>query len=160
MAVDTTIGYSGGFVPTKPVLELMDDWMERIEADSPFQAISMLILELWPEGVIGLDLVEIGKTKYERTLRQLREQKWVNFDKADRIVCRLGGWRQSPGLEKAYERVNLLALDARHPTCPEARANVTEYLRGLKLELRSIAAVARATSLTPRLVSSTLEAAA
>ena len=136
--------YAGGYVPTKPVVDLMDTWIAEQDSTSRYASIGLLICEIWPEEVEGLELKQIYQTKYERLLRNYRVRKWMMFDAADLIVTHLGGWGQSEELAEAYRKVNLAQVDLTYPTCPEVREKTVQRLRNMAAELGGPTRVAQA----------------
>jgi len=128
-------GYKRGFVPAKPIVALIDEYLEE-NADVDRGPMRRLIFEIF-----GADQNEVDVRNEERSIRRLRDQRWMGFDRADLFVTRLGGWMQNAKLQEAYRKVNLLPIDLRHPTCRQVHRENKKWISQRLKELGSLQAL-------------------
>lgn len=122
-------------IPAAPIVRVIRAWLERewAEHQETFRdGDESVVRRLNPTH----RLCELVGFDEENLSKLLNKQKWVDFDKADKILTRLhlvDQWTRDPELAAIYEGLDLTPLDLTRPTCEaaeqEARERVLELLR-------------------------------
>ncbi len=112
-------------LPAAPIIRLVDLWIRENEPEGArfgannlgvMAATDMAAQLIWPGCFY---LTKAGKTKSHRgRLTSFRKQKYISFDLADRILCKLGmveRWHDDPELNKLYREFDLAQLDEVKP---------------------------------------------
>ncbi len=112
-------------LPAAPFIRLVELWIVENEAPGvgkgrrtsvPMAATDLAAELIWP-GCVYLD--RKGRKKSHRgRITSFRKQKYVSFDLADHILCRLGmveKWHEGEELNKLYREFDLSQLDAVKP---------------------------------------------
>ena len=132
-------------IPAEPIRRVIEAWMKEWEAEHELmpgiyqsrEEIRLSGLQAAANAIWG---ETNGKTTPFKTLwrmmqrgegykvdsrgrRERIQRESIDFDLADKILCRLEMvhlWQEDPELREIYEAMDLFALDLRRPTCKRA----------------------------------------
>ena len=140
----------GYWIKAAPIQRLMHQWMDENEHEINEGGMASRTAQLaqlvWPDS---------EPRSRERRIRILLTQEHIDFDTADRVLCRMDmvqAWITDPELSEVYWSANLKLLDHARPTSPKVKRTLGKAMRATYERIGTVDGVIREVGMSREVV--------